>query len=88
MGKNVENLTIEDVKTLEDDEKNRLVEYCKSIFSDEALKKKPAATKSVILSRENSLQYRLVVEQEKKGGPNPSKTASGSWGYPGKPRKN
>ncbi|HOA34775.1 MAG TPA: hypothetical protein PKV91_07595 [Bacillota bacterium] len=66
MGKNVENLTIEDVKTLEDDEKNRLVEYCKSIFSDEALKKKPAATKSVILSRENSLQYRLVVEQEKK----------------------
>ncbi len=67
MNKNGKNLTIEDVKTLEDDEKARLVEYCKSVFTDEAIKKTPAATKSVVLTREGSFQYRLVVEQERKG---------------------
>jgi hypothetical protein len=61
-----ENLTIADVKTLEDGEKTRLVEYCKSIFSDEALKNRAGATKSVILTREDGFQYRLVAEQEKK----------------------
>jgi hypothetical protein len=66
MNKNGKNLTIEDVKTLEDDEKARLVEYCKSVFTDEAIKKTPAATKSVVLTREGSFQYRLVVEQERK----------------------
>jgi hypothetical protein len=67
MNKNGKNLTIEDVKTLEDDEKARLVEYCKSVFTDDAIKKTPAATKSVVLAREGSFQYRLVVEQERKG---------------------
>lgn len=66
MIKKGDNLTIEDVKTLEDDEKTRLVEYCKSVFSDAALKEKPGATKSVVLTREDSFQYRLVAEQEKK----------------------
>lgn len=66
MNKNGKNLTIEDVKTLEDDEKARLVEYCKSVFTDDAIKKTPAATKSVVLTREGSFQYRLVVEQERK----------------------
>lgn len=67
MNKNGKNLTIEDVKTLEDDEKGRLVEYCKSVFTDDAIKKTPPATKSVVLAREGSFQYRLVVEQERKG---------------------
>ena len=64
MSKYGKNFTIEDVKTLEDDEKARLVEYCKSVFADDAIDKTAAVTKSIVLTREGNLKYRLVVEEE------------------------
>lgn len=58
--------TIRDVGSLEERQKEALLEYCRAAFEDEAVRKQKGERKSITLASENGTLYKLVAEREKK----------------------
>ncbi|HOL17021.1 MAG TPA: hypothetical protein PLY40_01900 [Bacillota bacterium] len=59
-------ISIKDLGTLAEDEKNLLLEYCRSAFADKALARQKTSRKSITLAKDNQYTYKLVAEIDDK----------------------